>query len=84
MASRMAMAWLFTLPVAAVVGGLSGKLASSGNAGVLALAALAVVVIGGIWAYSRRNVVDASNVTDVPVPASTSTSTPVPAVAVGV
>jgi PiT family inorganic phosphate transporter len=84
MAGRMAMAWLFTLPVAAVVGGLSGKLASSGNAGVLALAVLAVVVIGGIWAYSRRNVVDASNVTDVPLPTAAPAPSPVPAVAVGV
>jgi PiT family inorganic phosphate transporter len=80
-ARRMAMAWLFTLPVAAVVGGLSGKLASSGNAGTLVVAVLATVVIGGIWIYSRRDVVDADNVNDVPVVAPPQVE---PAVAAGV
>jgi PiT family inorganic phosphate transporter len=68
MAGRMAMAWLFTLPVAAVVGGVTGKLASSGNAGTLVVAVVAAAVIAGIWAYSRRDVVDAGNVTDVSAP----------------
>jgi PiT family inorganic phosphate transporter len=86
MAGRMAMAWLFTLPVAALVGGVTGKLASSGNVGTLIVAVVAAAAIGGIWVYSRRdvvnadNVVDNSNVIDLPVPVSA----PEPAVAVGV
>jgi PiT family inorganic phosphate transporter len=80
-ARRMALAWLFTLPVAAVVGGVTGKLASSGDAGTLVVAAAAVAVIGGIWVYSRRDVVNAGNVIDEePVPAVA----PVPPVPVGV
>ena len=34
-AGRMAMAWLFTLPAAAVVGALAGQVANSGNFGVV-------------------------------------------------
>ena len=81
MAGRLAVAWLFTLPVAAVVGGVTGKLASQGNAGALIVAAAAIAVIGGIWVYSRRDVVDANNVLDEPAPAVTA---PEPVVAVGV
>jgi len=65
-AGRMALAWLFTLPVAAVIGGLSGKLASSGNAGVAVVAALALVAVAGIYAYSRRARITADNVNDAP------------------
>ena len=80
-ARRMALAWLFTLPVAAVVGGLTGKLASSGNLGVLIVAVVAVAVIAGIWMYSRRDVVSADNVIDEPAAAVSPLE---PAVAVGV
>jgi len=65
-AGRMALAWLFTLPVAAVIGGLSGKLASSGNAGTLLVAIVAVVLVAGIYLYSRRSPVTAHNVNDAP------------------
>jgi PiT family inorganic phosphate transporter len=65
-ARRMALAWLFTLPIAAVVGGLSGKLASAGNGGVLAVALVAVAVAGAIWTYSRRSPVTAANVNALP------------------
>src|SRR5215471_860324 len=34
LAGKMALAWCFTLPIAALVGGLSGKVADSGNGGV--------------------------------------------------
>jgi len=65
-AGRMALAWLFTLPVAAVIGGLSGKLASSGNAGVVVVAALAAAAVAAIYLYSRRARVTADNVNDAP------------------
>jgi inorganic phosphate transporter, PiT family len=65
-AGRMALAWLFTLPVAAVIGGVAGKLAGSGNAGVTAVALVAATLIAGIYAYSRRSAVTAANVNDEP------------------
>jgi PiT family inorganic phosphate transporter len=65
-AGRMALAWLFTLPVAAVIGGLSGKIAASGNIGIGAVAAVALLAMAGIYALSRRSPVTASNVNDEP------------------
>jgi PiT family inorganic phosphate transporter len=63
-AGRMALAWLFTLPVAAVIGGLSSKVASSGNPGTVAVGVVAVFAIAAMWWYSRRTPVTAQNVTD--------------------
>jgi PiT family inorganic phosphate transporter len=63
-ARRMALAWLFTLPLAALIGGLAAKVAVSGNGGVVAIAVLAVAASGAIYAYSRRSVVNAENVND--------------------
>ncbi len=37
-AGQMALGWLFTLPVAALVGALAGKLASTGNGGIVLVA----------------------------------------------
>jgi len=72
-ARRMAMAWLFTLPAAAVVGALAGQVASSGNFGVVIVAVLAVVASAGIYAASRRRPVTPENVNDDPAstPATT-------------
>jgi PiT family inorganic phosphate transporter len=66
MAGRMAMAWLFTLPVAAIIGGFSGKIASSGNMGTSLVALVAIAAVIAIYAYSRRQPVNASNVNDTP------------------
>jgi PiT family inorganic phosphate transporter len=65
-AGRMALAWLFTLPVAAVMGGMAGKLAGSGNAGVTLVALIAASAITAIYLYSRRTPVTADNVNDAP------------------
>jgi PiT family inorganic phosphate transporter len=65
-AGRMALAWLFTLPVAAVIGGLSGKVASSGNVGIVVVGIVAVLAVGGMWQVSRRRPVNADNVNDAP------------------
>jgi PiT family inorganic phosphate transporter len=72
-ARRMAMAWLCTLPAAAVVGALSGQVASSGNFGVVIVAVLAVVASAGIYAASRRKPVTPENVNEYPAstPATT-------------
>jgi PiT family inorganic phosphate transporter len=66
LAGKMALAWCFTLPIAALVGGLSGKVADSGNGGVVLIAAIAVVMVSGIYLLSRRNAVTSSNVNDAP------------------
>jgi inorganic phosphate transporter, PiT family len=65
-ARRMALAWLFTLPLAAVVGGLAAKVATSGNGGVVTVALVAVAAGAAIYAYSRRSLVNADNVNGTP------------------
>jgi PiT family inorganic phosphate transporter len=70
-AGRMAMAWLFTLPAAAVVGALAGEVANSGNIGVAVIALLAVLAGGGLYAASRRRPVTSANVNEYPSTATT-------------
>ncbi|WP_432887252.1 anion permease [Kribbella sp. CA-245084] len=65
-AGRMAVAWLLTLPAAAIVGALAGRVANSGNIGVVIIAILAVVAGGAIYAASRRKPVTSENVNDYP------------------
>jgi PiT family inorganic phosphate transporter len=67
-AGKMAIAWLLTLPAAAVVGALAGKAASGGPTGTVLVALVGVIIGGGIFAASRRNPVSAKNVNDVPSP----------------
>jgi PiT family inorganic phosphate transporter len=78
-AGRMVVAWVLTLPAAAVVGALSGRLASSSTFGVVAVAVVGAAVAGGIWLWSRRKPVTAGNV-NAAAPA-TAESTPAPAAA---
>ena len=63
-AGRMALAWLFTLPAAALVGAGAGKLASTGGAGTVVVAIVALAVAAGVYLAARRNPVTASNVND--------------------
>ncbi|WP_425553146.1 inorganic phosphate transporter [Kribbella lupini] len=65
-AGRMALAWLFTLPAAAVVGALAGRVANSGNAGVAVIAVAAAAAGLGIYVASRRKPVTAGNVNEYP------------------
>jgi inorganic phosphate transporter, PiT family len=65
-AGRMVIAWVLTLPAAAIVGALAGELSSQGTAGTVVVALAAVAIAGGIYMASRRNPIDASNVNDVP------------------
>jgi len=65
-AGQMAIAWLLTLPAAALVGALAGEVASQGDIGTIIVAVLAVAIATGIYLASRRNPIDASNVNDVP------------------
>jgi PiT family inorganic phosphate transporter len=66
-ARRMAFAWLLTLPAAGLVGGLSGKLAATGNLGVGLVVAAAAAAIGTMYWLSRRNPVTPENVNELPV-----------------
>jgi PiT family inorganic phosphate transporter len=63
-ARRMGVAWLLTLPGAALVGGLAALLSSHGVAGVIALLALLAGACTAIWLISRRNQITHLNVTD--------------------
>ncbi len=64
-AGRMAVAWLLTLPAAAVVGAVAGRIADAGTAGLVLVALLAVAAAGVIYLVSRRNPIHASNVNSV-------------------
>ncbi|MEU6226024.1 inorganic phosphate transporter [Streptomyces sp. NPDC047042] len=64
-AGRMVMAWLITLPAAALVGGVSaGAVRYGGNFGTVVVALVAVAVAAGIVLAARRNPVGAHNVND--------------------
>ena len=65
-AGRMATAWLFTLPIAAVVGAGSYGLAHviGGLAGVIVDFVILIGIAGGIYLRSRKTAVSAHNVND--------------------
>ncbi|MEV4623179.1 inorganic phosphate transporter [Asanoa sp. NPDC049573] len=69
-AGRIAIAWLLTLPAAAVVGALAGRLAISGTTGVLIVAFVLVALSAWCYALSRRDKVDRHNVNDDKTPAT--------------
>jgi PiT family inorganic phosphate transporter len=68
-AAKMALAWLFTLPAAAVLGALAARVASTGTTGTALVAAVAATVALGIFGLSRRRPVTAENVNELPAPA---------------
>jgi inorganic phosphate transporter, PiT family len=63
-AGRIVLAWLFTLPAAALVGALSGRVAETGTAGTVAVALAAAAGAAGVYLVSRRNPVGAHNVNE--------------------
>jgi inorganic phosphate transporter, PiT family len=69
-AGRIALAWSFTLPSAAVVGAAASWLAATGTAGVLVVAVSGVALAAGMYLASRRDAVTAANVNDLPRPAA--------------
>jgi PiT family inorganic phosphate transporter len=68
-AGKMALAWLFTLPAAAVLGALAARVAAAGTTGTALVAAVAAAVALGIFGLSRRRPVTAANVNELPAPA---------------
>jgi len=61
-AGRMVVAWVFTLPAAAVVGAVASSIASTGTAGVIIVAAIGIAVAAGIYVASRRKPVTPDSV----------------------
>jgi inorganic phosphate transporter, PiT family len=65
-AGRMGLAWLLTLPSAAIVGAFASWLAATGTVGTIVVALAAIAVAGWIYAASRRAPVTAETVNNVP------------------
>ncbi|QCD58194.1 inorganic phosphate transporter [Streptomyces hawaiiensis] len=64
-AGRMAVAWMVTLPAAALVGGLAAAVVQhGGDAGTAVVALVGAALAAGIVVISRRNPVHAHNVND--------------------
>ncbi|MCS0605113.1 inorganic phosphate transporter [Streptomyces sp. LP11] len=64
-AGRMVLAWLITLPSAALVGGLSASVVKhGGTAGTVVIAAVALTLAAAIVLAARRDPVHAGNVND--------------------
>ncbi|MFR0356562.1 inorganic phosphate transporter [Streptomyces sediminimaris] len=73
-AGRMSLAWVLTLPAAALVGAGAEKVTELGDAGTAVIAVFLVAASAGIWLLSRRQVVNAANVNDVDEPAGVVTT----------
>jgi PiT family inorganic phosphate transporter len=66
LAGQMVIAWLLTLPAAAIVGALAGRVAETGTVGTVVVAVAGLTIAGGIYALSRREPVGAHNVNEMP------------------
>lgn len=66
-AGRMVLAWIITLPAAGLAGALAGVVAESGTFGTILVAVVGLAFGLGIYIRSRRDVVGAHNVNDIPV-----------------
>ncbi len=66
LAGQMVIAWLITLPAAAIVGALAGRVAQTGTTGTVVVALSGLAIGGGVYALSRRQPVDADNVNELP------------------
>jgi PiT family inorganic phosphate transporter len=69
----MAVAWVITLPCAALVAAAMYGIATGigGNPGLAIVGAIAIAMAAAVWLLSRRDPVNADNVNDVPVVALT-------------
>ncbi|MEU9474758.1 inorganic phosphate transporter [Streptomyces sp. NPDC048191] len=65
-ATRMAVAWVLTLPAAALVGAGAESVTELGDWGTAVVAVFLVAASATIWKISRREVVDHTNVVDGP------------------
>jgi PiT family inorganic phosphate transporter len=69
LAGQMVIAWLLTLPAAAIVGALAARVAETGTTGTVVVAVAGLAIAGGIYGLSRRAPVGAHNVNEMPVSA---------------
>ncbi|WP_373308077.1 inorganic phosphate transporter [Amycolatopsis oliviviridis] len=60
-AGRMVIAWLFTLPAAAIVGAAAGLVTSTGTVGTVAVGVVGLAIGIGIYLLSRRSPVNAGS-----------------------
>lgn len=67
-AGRMVLAWLFTLPMAGLVGGVSARIANTGTFGVVGVAVVLIAASTTMYLLNRRNAVTAETVNDVELP----------------
>jgi PiT family inorganic phosphate transporter len=68
LAGQVALAWLLTLPAAAVVGAVAAWVAVTGTLGTIIVALALIGFAGGIFALSRRRPVTADNLDELPAP----------------
>ncbi|MFJ9906452.1 anion permease [Streptomyces sp. NPDC101152] len=73
-ATRMLVAWVLTLPAAALVGAGAESVTDLGDWGTAVVAVFLVAASAAIWKVSRREVVDASNVNETEEPAGVVTT----------
>ncbi|MEU6258260.1 inorganic phosphate transporter [Streptomyces sp. NPDC047043] len=73
-ATRMLVAWVLTLPAAALVGALAESVTDLGDWGTGVVAVFLIASSAAIWKISRREVVDASNVNETEEPAGVVTT----------
>ncbi|MGW1555906.1 anion permease [Streptomyces sp. NPDC002144] len=73
-ATRMLVAWVLTLPAAALVGAGAESVTDLGDWGTAVVAVFLVAASAAIWKVSRRDVVDASNVNETEEPAGVVTT----------
>jgi PiT family inorganic phosphate transporter len=66
LAGQMVIAWVVTLPAAAIMGAVAGRVAERGTAGTVVVAVAGLAISGGIYALSRRQPVNANNVNELP------------------
>ncbi|MGH3865262.1 MAG: inorganic phosphate transporter [Pseudonocardiaceae bacterium] len=66
LAGQMVIAWLITLPAAAIVGALAGRVAQTGTAGTVVVAVAGLAIGLGVYLLSRRQPVNAHNVNEMP------------------
>jgi inorganic phosphate transporter, PiT family len=70
-AGKIIAAWFITLPASALVGGAAAFVAHLGDAGLVIDAVIGAIVIGGLYAWSRRNPLEHAATMEVDVAANT-------------
>jgi PiT family inorganic phosphate transporter len=70
-AGKIVVAWFITLPAAALVGAAASAIARIGTSGLVIDAIIAAIVLGGLYAWSRRKPLEQAATIEVDVAANT-------------